>query len=369
MNAIVLGQGNPYLKNPYLSKLARVLEDGGIGYEFWVWSRDGGDTALPRVRVLLRFGSWGGGAVNALGYALWVGLLTLRILLRPRAGTFFCSRLDAALPCALVSLLRRCDYVFLDRDKLSKSHPWPAAAKRVIEWVEGFVGRRALLHVLPGASRESAGDGAGNVRIVRNTPHSAAIALARRAAAANAPRTRLRVLISGLISPERGARMMRAAVERLTGGDEVEFIAAGRLLGADAQALAARLGPGYRGIVGNEDALALLLGADLVLAFYDPALEINRLAEPNKWFDCAALQVPFVTNQGLQTSDPFERAGACFVCPYDDADALVALLRRLAAERGPLERRREGLRALSYEPWDAAMARIVDECAALRRAA
>ncbi|MGH8080975.1 MAG: hypothetical protein ACREP7_10395, partial [Lysobacter sp.] len=308
MQAIILGQGNPYLKNPYLSKLSKVLDSASVPYEFWIWSRDQQARALPKVKVLLSFGSWGGGAVNALGYALWVAWLTLRVFLQPRAGVYFCSRLDAALPCAIVASLRRCSYVFLDRDKLSKSYAWPTPVKRAIEAVERFVGRRAALHVVPGASRTGDND-SGNIRVVRNTPHTDVIARARVLAAALPPGNgRLRVLISGLISPERGARMMREAIEASAG--QIEFIGAGRLLGEDAQWLAERLGPDYHGIVSNEDALALLLSADVVLAFYDPALEINRLAEPNKWFDCAALQIPFFTNPGLQTSAPFEERQA-----------------------------------------------------------
>lgn len=366
MKAIILGQGNPYLKNPYLSKLAKVLDAANVPYEFWVWSRDGALEPLPKVKVVLRFGSWGGGAVNALGYLLWMATLTLRVLFRPKAGVYFCSRLDAAVPCALAAVLAGCRYVFLDRDKLSKSYAWPKPVRWVIERLESFVGRRAMLHVVPGASRVTTGD-ADNVRIVRNTPHSDVIAQAWRLREAIPPRQgRLRVLVSGLISPERGAGMALDAHEALAGQD-IEFIAAGRLLGVDAQRLAEKLGSAYRGIVSNEEALAMLLSSDVVLALYDPALEINRLAEPNKWFDCAALQVPFITNRGLDTSAPFEELDACFLCDYGDGPALAALLRKLADQPELLQDKREALAAMRFEAWDQAMARIVGECFGERR--
>ncbi|BAV98271.1 hypothetical protein [Lysobacter enzymogenes] len=363
MQAIILGQGNPYLKNPYLAKLSKVLDSAQVPYEFWIWSRDKQARDLPKVRVLLSFGSWGGGAVNALGYALWVLWLTARVFAQPRAGVYFCSRLDAALPCALVSSLRRCRYVFLDRDKLSKSYAWPAPVKRFIELLERFVGRRAALHVVPGDSRTQGND-SDNVRVVRNTPHTDTIARARQIAAALPPRDgRLRVLVSGLISPERGAAMMREAVEACAG--KIDFVAAGRLLGPDAQRLADGLGERYRGIVSNEEALAMLLSCDVVLAFYDPALEINRLAEPNKWFDCAALEIPFFTNPGLFTSAPFEQRQACFLADYGDGAQLARELLRIDADRSLLETRRHGLRQMRYEAWDTAMARVIAECAEL----
>lgn len=361
MKAIILGQGNPYLKNPYLSKLSRVLESAGVPYEFWIWRRDPDPQPLPRCKTVLSFGSWGGGAVNAIGYLLWVLVLTVRVFLQPRSGVYFCSRLDAAVPCALVSMVRRCRYVFLDRDKLSKSYAWPPPAKRAIEWIERLAGKRAMLHVVPGESRTSGTDTA-NVRVLRNTPHTEVIERARELASQiPAKRARLRVLVSGLISPERGAGMMRRAVESMDSQD-VEFIAAGRLLGDDAKQMAETLGESYRGIVSNEDALALLLVSDLVLAFYDPALEINRLAEPNKWFDCAALHVPFVTNDGLETSAPFVESDSAFICQYGDAAALEQLLRDVSASPELLEQRRQGLRKLRFEAWDVGMARIIAEC-------
>lgn len=361
MKVIILAHGNPYLKNPYLSKFASVLDSMRVPHEFWIWRRDTDRQPLPNCKTVLRFGSWGGGAVNALGYLLWVSLLTVLIFCRPRAGVYFCSRLDAAVPCALVSLLRRCQFVFLDADTLSKSYAWPRPVKRLIEALEHFVGKRTMLHVVPGESRITSTE-ASKVRILLNTPHSDVIEEARKLAGGRSvERGKLRVLVSGLISAERGAGMLRAVVESVD-RKEIEFVAAGRLLGDDAKRMAEALGDNYLGIVTNEEALALLLGCDLAVAFYDPSLEINRLAEPNKWFDCAALHVPFVTNHGLETSAPFIEAGACFVCDYGDADGLKRLLDEMAASPELLEQRRQGLRTLQYEPWDVGMSRIIAEC-------
>ena len=100
-------------------------------------------------------------------------------------------------------------------------------------------------------------------------------------------------------------------------------------------------------------------------AFYDPALEINRLAEPNKWFDCAALEIPFFTNPGLFTSAPFEQRQACFLADYGDGAQLARELLRIDADRSLLETRRQGLRQMRYEAWDTAMARVIAECAEL----
>lgn len=364
MKAIVLSQGNPYIKNPYLSKLSKVFVSQGMSHEFWVWNRDRAVIDAPGVREVFRFGQWGGGLLSFVGYLAWMVLLTGKVLAARGALTFFCSRLDTALPCAVVSLVRNVDYVFLDRDRLSQSYPWPKPVRAVIFRLERLVEQRAKLHVVPGLSRvelDRSGRPRANVRIVRNTPHSDVLARARSMQVLPArPEGGIRVLVSGLISPPRGSGVILDAVKRLEPA-RVEFIAAGRLLGAEATALAALLGDRYRGLVSNEEALGLLVASDLVLAFYDPALEINRLAEPNKWFDCAALGVPFVTNQGISTLEPFEQAGACFVCDYGNVDQLVSLLERISAKPELLEAKKVGLDSLDYIPWDEAMSQVVAE--------
>lgn len=362
MRAVILGQGNPYVKNPYLSKLAEVLEKERIEFEFWVWFRGGGWQELPRVRALMSWGAWGGGVGSVVGYFFWMARLFLAVLFDHRRIIFFCSRFDAALPCALVSLAFPLKFVFLDRDKLSKSYSWPSALKRILEAVESFIERRAILHVVPGQSRLGEGGARANTRIVRNTPHSDVIERALAHKLRLPPRSGvMRVLISGLISAPRGAAMTLRAVESID-ASKVEFIAAGRLVGPHAERLGRLLGDRFLGLVSNEEALAMIVNSDLVLAFYDPALEINRLAESNKWFDCAALGVPFVTNNGLLTSRQFSEAGACFVVNYDDHESLGSLLLKLADDREAIEEKRRLIAALKHKPWDVAMSEVVREC-------
>lgn len=364
MKAVIVGQGNPYVKNPYLSKLAEVLDKESVGYEFWMWFREKGHEGLPKVRVLFTFGGWGGGIGSALGYLLWMARLFIAVLGSRRGTVFLCSRFDAALPCALASIFRPLDYVFLDRDKLSKSYSWPRIVKIVLENFERFVEARARFHVVPGESRISSRR-RPNARIVRNTPHSAVVQRAYEASSAVPPRTgKLRVLISGLMSGPRGVAMTLEVVKSLKGSG-IEFVAAGRLLGSEAHALGEVLGNCFLGEVSNEEALSLLIASDVVFAFYDPALEINRLAESNKWFDCAALGVPFVTNAGLLTTKPFTDAEACFVVDYNDSGALRELLLQLADNPQLLQEVRQSLLALRYEPWDHGMTEVIRECAAI----
>ena len=37
------------------------------------------------------------------------------------------------------------------------------------------------------------------------------------------------------------------------------------------------------------------------MSLYDPSIEINTKAEPNKWWDCAVTGTPFITNFGIDT--------------------------------------------------------------------
>jgi hypothetical protein len=363
IRVVIVGHGDPYVKNAYLSKLAKVLSDLDVPHDFWVWSRDPEYTPSAEVHVVLRFAGWGSGAKVAWGYLVWMAILTFKMSTAGRNRVFFCSRFDTALPCAVASVLRGARFVFLDRDTFSKSYRWPKPVKWLLEKAERFVASQALLHVVPGSSRIS--KVAPNLRVVRNTPHREFIRVAKSMANDfRAQSNDLRVLISGLISPARGARWMLETVRALE-GHPARFTLAGRLDGADATELARSPNVTYVGLLGNTEALALTLESDVVWAFYDPALEINRLAEPNKWFDCAALRVPFVTNRGLSTSTPFEDANACFLCDYGSTPELKSLTIELCESRLPLKEKQAGLAKLAYAPWDEAISGVVKEALTL----
>ena len=103
----------------------------------------------------------------------------------------------------------------------------------------------------------------------------------------------------------------------------------------------------HYGELSQHEALALYRQADLACTFYDPAIQINRYAEPNKWWDCVFMGTPPVLNEGIATAKSLIESNACFVVVYDQSgESLVALLDRLLDDRSPIAEKREALASL-----------------------
>ena len=111
----------------------------------------------------------------------------------------------------------------------------------------------------------------------------------------------------------------------------------------------------------NYKALSLYYCADIVFAFYDPVLPINRKAAANKWWDCVTCKVPFISNSEVETLKPFREAEACFVVPYRDSGELINLLNELEQNSEKIETVKENFTSLSTYSWGDRMDMIVKE--------
>jgi hypothetical protein len=120
----------------------------------------------------------------------------------------------------------------------------------------------------------------------------------------------------------------------------------------EAEALASLDCCEYMGVLQHEEAVAVYAKAHLVFTYYDPVIEIDRLASSGKWSECVLLGVPFVVNAEIETVGKYRDAGACFSTRYADAEALSTLLDRLAGDRREWESARTKVSQFTVEFWD-----------------
>ncbi len=265
---------------PYLAKLLSVVNDLEIEAEFWCWDRkriaQGNDWLTPKIlrRVLLS----GGGEHNK-GLLVWYPLWTLRLFFAVLFGgknrLFFCSNLESALPVALASALGKSQFIFANRDNVSKSYRWPGFVKRLIERSENYTARRAAAHLIPGPSRWPQDD--ANLRIIPNTPTSWVLHAAAEIARENnyGQDNKLTIYVNGWLTETRGIKTFLEAVKLLK-SDSVRILIAGPTRCDEALELIEQESVTYLGTVPNDQSLALYFDSDLVFTFYDPAIEINR---------------------------------------------------------------------------------------------
>lgn len=331
----------------------------GHEVEFWGWVRGGEQTEpIPdlQVRILHRGGGYGGMAMLK-HYPVWMFKLWWNYLWRTGGRPLYCLSFDTAVSAAFA--LRR-GYLFDEADNFSMLSKWPGWMRKVFEICEGIAARRSKIHLLPSKFRTK--QVRANDRFLPNMPTRAAVEAARSMASDRGyePGPVLTVLVTGRLVADRGLAPILGAYRKL-GPGVLHLLIAGRTFAKEAEDLIAEPGVEYLGVVTNEEALALNYRAHLTLTYYDPALEINRVAEPNKWGDCIATNTPFIVNTEVITAKEFVDAGACFTAPYHDVDALAQLLGRLAKDRSELTAVKERLANFSASAWDDGMRTIIQE--------
>ena len=330
-----------------LAKFASTYQDIGFVTQHLGWDRSEADAAMPSTTANTpsrSLHSGGGHAEAGLGkhYVLW-SLKLLIELVRNRRSVVHALGPEAALPAALAKLLGRVDVlVYDDADRLSLCHTFPKPLFTLVQMLERFVSRRAQLHIVPGLERYPDGIPAERSLLLKNTP---SISVLNELGPSRRPSgSGLRLLATGWLGDTRGAVLMHSLATHYLTDARVEFVAAGRTTGEAADAFVSLPNVDYHGVVSNVRALQLCRDADLVLTLYDPAVVINRYAEPNKWGDCEALAVPFAVNSEVVTARPYLEGGMAVSAPYGDFDAWTELIESLLTGKSRLAGLKESAR-------------------------
>jgi SAM-dependent methyltransferase/glycosyltransferase involved in cell wall biosynthesis len=163
------------------------------------------------------------------------------------------------------------------------------------------------------------------------------------------PAAPLRVVFYGLYTPLQGTPVIGAALGLLA-GEPVEATMIGTGQDEAQTKAAAAANPAVRWLdwVPAAELPAVVAGHDVALGIFSTGAKAQRVV-PNKVFQSAAAGCAIVTSD----TPPQRRmlGDAAVLVPPGDAGALAAALRRLAADRGEVARRRQRSRQLTAEQY------------------
>lgn len=327
-----------------LNKIREIFDKNLIKFSFWGWNRN----KLREQKDYSVKHLWKGGGFSnkllILHYPFWLIMVFFNALTLPRKSLILAVSLDVALPIYLVSIFKNIKYVFYNPDNFSLTYNLNGLTKKIIEFLEKKVAHKAVYHIIPESSRFSGNQ--DNILIYPNFPLESEITKAKLlfqdgkidGINLNHLKTehRLKIYINGRITFHRGSEWIADVLEELD-PNKYLIIIAGYIY---CDKLKTTL-KGLPNVISfsrlvNYKALSLYYYADLVFAFYDPILPINRKAAPNKWWDCVSCKIPFVSNLGIETLQPFIDKNACFYIPYNDKTALLDLLDSINNDRKQL---------------------------------
>jgi hypothetical protein len=356
---VIVVQQESLRERPRIHKVARLLEEAGHPLEIWKFGPPGESEAEGMPIHNLMDPSWRGRSA-VLRYLVWMAQVFRHAASSKGCRYFIAVGFDSAFPLAVLPSLRR-SFLFDNIDNVSMSYRWPWGIKGFFRFMERWVAWRAAIHVNPSQARWPYPD--PNLRVVMNTPSRRALAEARRLAEEGGmvrDGNQLVVYLNGWLSGTRGIQTLTAALMHLRErGVPVHVLTAGRPASSAAEALVAMPEVTHLGMLTNDEALAVYFRSDLAFIYYDPSVEINRLAESQKWTDCWATGTPFISNREVLTLAKFIEAGACFDLAYGDPTGLADLLETLHRDRDRLNRVAQQLKNMQFGFWDDEMRAII----------
>ena len=346
-----------------LNKLSEVFVSKKVYFKFWGWNRT--DKKVKKDYSVEHL--WTGGGFSSkrlfIHYPIWILKVLFKSFTISKKDLVFAVALDVALPIYFGSLLKGYSFIFNNPDNFSLTYNLQGKVKWFVDKLEERVAKKALFHILPIESRfEQKHD---NIVIFPNFPLESEIKKAREIfndsnldgydLSTIKEDQRFKIYINGRMVYHRGCEWLATVFDQL---DPKQFliIVAGDIY---CKKLTKKLRDLENVIqfakLENYKALSLYYCADLVLAFYDPVLPINRKAAPNKWWDCVACQVPFVSNTEIETLSVFKEKDACFTVPYGSSEKLIELFTNLNTHREKLLHVRENLASFEIHSWEAKM--------------
>lgn len=328
-----LGNGSSMSFTPYMSKMANTLNSLKIPVSFVTWNRLTSekssiyDPENVTVIKLMTTNDTSSKFVLIFQYIIWM-IKVFMFFLFKRDLQIICSRFENVFPVWCLSKFKKINYIYCDRDNLHSTYAWPVGIKYMLKKLEIQIARDAKFHLIPGISRDFTGF--DNIKVIPNLPDEKTLLESYSYYKKNnlkdleSEYSKI-VYINGWLKPNRGLSHVTNALlsENCT---DILFIIAGGVDSSFLSIIKERPNCLYLGQVSNVVALSYYYVSDVVIALYDPSVEINKVAEPNKWWDCALTKTPFISNYGITTLDDFAGYGN-FVCiDYNDKQSLCKFL-------------------------------------------
>lgn len=304
------------------------------------------------------------GLAKLIEYSEWVLAVRSYLKVLKKADIVWLIGFESAIAHILMNASYQC--VFDNSDNISMSYRWPRGLKLVFRMLERQISKVSDLTVIPGTSRDI---GFHRVALLRNSPSLQDLALVRSSSEriSSRPQSSIwRFYLCGWIRRSRGATFIREALDMLYQyRKDFELIIAGANIETAEREILTRPYVKYLGGISSGDSLVETKKANFIFAFYDPAIEINRVAEPNKWIDAITVGTPFFTNYGIETAEQFKDAGMVQL-KYGDGRELCSRLLGFMENSGLYESLRLKVIRTTIPPWEEQVNNVVERLEELR---
>lgn len=318
--------------DPRIQKEAASLRRHGYSVFVFGWDRQSEyppaetihDVLYTRTRIPAPYGS------NLLAFVLpifWIR--AVGEIVRRRPDVVHACDLDALIPALAAKLVMRLTVVYDIFDSFAdKVSGLTDGMRAIVRKCDHAIMRFPEAIIVTDENRKKllTGVRVRSLFVIMNVPAAAAMPVVLEDRS-----SRLRICYAGVVHQHRGLREIAEAVRGLEG---IETSFAGWIpRPEDREFLEEQENIRFLGKLSYEDSLRLLATTDVILALYDPAIPINRMASSNKIFEAMSVSRPVITNvETTMAAIVREEECGCLV-PYGDVRALRDTIIRLRDDR------------------------------------
>ena len=310
-------------------RIARSLVRNGYEVEFLMWDRTG---SRPKIEYIegckvynfrfkpLNLKMWG----LLPGYSFWWFYVTL-FLLRKNVDIYHVEALYNIIPIIPIKIVRRKKMVYDLIDFAADSFNWHRLIRMFFAWLENFCLKFADgVIVVDIRKQQLKMSNVKKLAVVTNCPADLIDKLEPQKT-----QDEFVIYYGGWISETRGLKHVCEAIQDIDG---VKLIVAG--FGPDEVKLRpvfdAQSNVEFIGLISDVESLEWTSRADVIFAFYDPKIRINRLASPAKLYDAMMCGTPILVNsEALPVTETVKKEGCGLVVPYNNIQGIRSAIEKL----------------------------------------
>ncbi len=314
--------------DPAVHKICRCLAQDGHSVRLLVWDRqqnladvDSPGYTIDKFNVRAPYDK-----VSAVLYLPLWWIYESYYLLRHRVDVIHACDFDTLIPAVLAKILKRTKlcYTIYDFYADNLSTQIPSIVRKIVAGMEKCgVGYADVLFLVDEARYvQIEGARISNLTYIYNTPLDAYNQCSPATENTGSETENTRIFYAGALHEDRGLKQVIAAIDTMP---NVELTLAG--LGSIVDYLAQipperKRGIRYLGWLPYEKVIRFTLKADILFAFYNPAIPNNRYASPNKLFEAMMCGKPIIVNDSCSMADIVREEKCGLVVPYGDVDAI-----------------------------------------------
>jgi len=333
-----------------LSKILQFYKDSE--YDIELWKKTGKQKSNFCERKIINSHKR-----KSIEYLLWTTKLFFILLTRRKNTLIFVSGFESALIVYFVSLIRGGNYTFDNPDNFYQSKNLPNVLKKIIFKIEQKIIKRSQITIVPDEMRIRGYNLPNhNFLTIRNFPSRSDVEKSLKVV--ELKNKKLVIYMNGWLVPTRGLQMISEFIKKLKPNLDLKIKIAGKKEGLDIILKSPYVE--YLGIVDAKTSLGNYHNSDIILTFYDPSIEINRKASPNKWGDALVTETVPIINNGIETIDMYFPKGGYLSVNYNDSENLYKLIMKIYEDDTILANKRKELKENPTYFWEDQMQKILN---------